>query len=214
MRAFLLILLLAIVGSAFAQEEKPHGKTEAQILKMGSEAWMNYYTDTVGGSTADMSRAASLYGTAAFNRNEKLLEKQLDGDFKLQILKLRKGLNAYAAGSVDVQYALTGGGTMYIPMWAMVKGDVEDVLYCLLSASGPKPKSMVVSKVTKRLDAIGKHIAEAAKNAYVKAPEAKRALGEMRKAYAQIVTVAKTMSRRDSDRLLEFCFDKAELIEF
>ena len=209
MRPLLLVIALCLSLSAWGQSEIPHGKTEAQILKMGPEAWMSYYSDKVGGSTADMCEGASIYGKAALHRNNALLAKQLDADVKQRIAKLRSLMTTYATSSIDVNYCLSGGGTMYNPMWASVQGEVEDTLYRILTSTGPKPKNMVVSQVTKAHTALGKRISGASANEYVKVSEAKKALAEMKKAYDGIVAVAKHMSRKDSDRVLGFCYTRA-----
>lgn len=207
--AFLLPFLL-LTSFASAQVDKQTGKTEAQILKMGAEGWMSYYTEKVGSSTADMCQGARIYGDAAKHRNDRLLANQLDGDFKLQVEKLRKLLTAYANAGVDYDYALSGGGTMYNIMWASVEGEVEDTLYAILTSTGMKPKPMVVSRVSKELAKLDTKLAKAAKDEYVHAADGKKALATMKNTYRAIVDVAKHMSRKDSDRLLEFCYVRAQ----
>jgi hypothetical protein len=157
-----------------------------------------------------MSRAARIYGEAAKHRNDRLLEQQLDGDFKLQIEKLRKLLTAYATSGVDYEYAIAGGGTMYHIMWSSVEGEVEDTLYAILTSTGKKPKPMVVSQVTKALTKLEANLARASKEEYVHATDAKKALTAMKNSYKSIVEIAKQMSRKDSDRLLEFCYMRAQ----
>ena len=209
---FLLLLFVLIPILARAQEQvDTHGKTEAQILEMGMDGWMNFYTANVGSSTADMCEAAGVYGAIAEKRNNGLL-KAAPTKRKAQILKLRKLLGQFDSSAVDVGYCESGGGTMFNPMWASVSGEVEDALYPMLGGKAPKSKPMVVSAVTRQLARISKDIEDmhTPDNEFMKYKEAKSALADMRAAFGGIVAIAKSMSRVDSDRLLSFCLDRAK----
>ncbi|HWA83628.1 MAG TPA: hypothetical protein VG820_09355, partial [Fimbriimonadaceae bacterium] len=66
MRRLLLCLLLLLSALAVAQDQPDmHGKTDAQILRMGMEKWSEFYTSKEGTSTASMTEAADIYGQVA-----------------------------------------------------------------------------------------------------------------------------------------------------
>jgi hypothetical protein len=216
MRSLICIFLLLLFGSiAVAQDTyDTHGKTEAQILAMGMEQWSDFYTSKEGTSTASMTQAAGIYGDVARKRNDLLLKEKNDAKVKDLTLKLRKLLGQLASSSVDIGYAESGGETMYNPMWASVSGVVEDTLYSILTQAGAPAKKMVVSTVTRQLAKVRKEIEamhrDDKNNEFFKYDDAKKSIANMQRTFEQIVTVAKTMSRADSDRLLAFCYEHAK----
>ncbi|MFI5384750.1 MAG: hypothetical protein ACHQ50_01400 [Fimbriimonadales bacterium] len=210
MRLVTIVVLLAM-GIASAQNYDTHGKTEADILKMGMDEWTSFFTSKEGSSTASMTEAAGIYGDIAQRRNDRLLKDRAD---KPKFVKLRKLMHTFASSAVDVSYCESGGGTMYNTMWAAVSGVVEDTLYSLISHTGLKAKTMVVSTVRKQLAKLQKEIDDMHRDdknsEFFKYKDAVDALTSLNKSFDQIVAIAKTMSRAVSDRLLAFCLQEAK----
>lgn len=206
----LLLLLAAITTMASAQNL---GKTDAQIIAMGIDKWQDFYTKKQGYSTADMCQANDVYGQAVKRRNNRLLQDQLDGDFKLKIEKLRSLLNTYGSTSIDIAYTRTGGGTMWNPVYAAVLAEGEETIYKILSDTAKPSRHRVVSDVTKQIDLAQQAVDKPAKNPgaedWMRPKEAYPALKLLRKTYIEIAAIAKTMSRKDSDHLLNFCLSYA-----
>jgi len=214
MRRLLPCFTLLLASLALAQESHDtYGKTDAQILEMGMEKWSDFFAAKAGGSTSTMTEAAGIYGEVAKRRNDLLLSGKVQTKPRGKILKLRKLMSGFASSSVDVAYCESGGGTMYNTMWAAVTGVVEDTLYRLVSRSGPKAKPAVVSQVTRMFARISKQIEDLHGDKdnldVFKYADAKKALEAMRKNYGQIVVIARTMSRHDSDIILGFCLQEA-----
>lgn len=214
MRAGLCLLLLVLGCFAWGQDTfDTHGKTEAEILKMGMQEWSDFFTSKEGASTASMTEAAGIYGQVAKKRTDKLLET-CDAKTKDRTLKLRRLLGSFANSSVDIAYAEAGGGTMYNTMWASVEGVVEDELYALVSKSGSKAKAMVVSMITKELAKLRRQLEEMHRDEkneeLFKYKDARKALAALRTSFDGIVAIAKGLPRADSDRLLQFCYEQAK----
>lgn len=212
---WLLVGFLLLAGLASAQESHDtYGKTESQILKMGMDDWMHFFTSKAGSSTADMCEGAGIYGEVAQTRNDRLLKTEKDRDLKQRVLTLRKLLAKFDSSSIDVQFAESGGGTMYNPMWASVTGEVEDLLYGFLSRNLRNTKNLVVSDVSKKL----KHLSQLIEKEHQTTPnpelfkykEAKEALAAMDGTFNGIVTIASKMDRRSSNVLLGFCLERVQ----
>ncbi|HVT11499.1 MAG TPA: hypothetical protein VHE55_04470 [Fimbriimonadaceae bacterium] len=218
MRAALLLLFALFTCLAGAQDAvDTHGKSEAQILQMGMDKWIDFYTSKEGTSTASMTEAAGFYGDVAQRRNDRLIKSMRDRKRAKTILDLRKLMSDLASSSVDIAYAEAGGGTMYNMMWASVGGVTEDALYALVTGKGPKPKSRVVSDVRKELAKIGREIeamhADKDNAEFFKYGDAKKALAKMSRDYDRLIAIAKHLSRTDSDRILGFCLEHAKNAE-
>lgn len=205
MRLLSLLLLLLMSVAGFAQTL---GKTDAQILAMGKTKWLDYYAEKEGTSTADMCDANASYGAALKRRNDRLIAENLDGDWVSKLRKLRKLLTSFGTSAIDLSYNRAGGGTMWNIFYSAIDTDVEEVVYGLLEQKGAKPKALVVSTVTKALDRLASEnqiLARDKTASYFKAAEARKSVAEMRTQFQQILVIAKTTSRNDSDRILGFC---------
>lgn len=219
MRCLAALLSLLLLSFTWAQDAvDTHGKSDAQILKMGMEKWSDFYTYKEGTSTASMTEAAGIYGQVATRRNDGLIQRLSDRKRAQTILKLRKLMTDLASSSVDIAYAEAGGGTMYNTMWASVAGVTEDALYELITGKGPKPKALIVSTVKKQLGKLGKEIevmhADKTESEFFKYGDAKKALAKMNKDFDDLVAIAKHLNRTESDRILGFCLEHAKNADF
>ncbi len=212
MKRILVALVVGIVTLAAAQNL---GKTDAQIIAMGPQKWQDLFTSKIGSSTADMCRANEIYGQAVTRRNDRLIQSQLDGDFVQQVTKCRELLSTYGSTCIDLAYAITGGGTMWNPVYAGITGDSEMTLYGLLSDQAKRDKARVVSDVdrlTKKLDVIFRDMRRRGSSAsWVNLDDAEKSLSLLKSTFKKIVVIAAKMSRKDSDHLLSFCVKYAKI---
>ena len=215
MRFFAILVCLCYALVAPAQDSpETYGKSASQIVKMGRHAWEKFYYAHAGESTADMSAAAASYGWALQVRNEQLLKRQTTAKRKL-IGRLRGLMEKFSSAGVDAAYQMTGGGTMWNPVYAGTTADVEEVVFALLGGHSKPPKHMVVSSVTPVFDSLEanfKRMRDDPDNReFFKYDEAMKAVSTMRSSYTEIVAYAARLSRADSDRLLGFCKSYADL---
>jgi len=216
---YLALFLLLSAGLSEAQDTyDAHGKTESQILQMGLDKWTDFFTSKEGDSTATMTEAAGIYSDVAVKRDDRLLKTLHDDKARTRFLKLRSLMDTFATSSVDAGYCESEGGTMFNTMWAAAPGLVEDTLYLLITHSESKAKRIVVSTVKKQLAKIRKDIEamhrDDPKGEIFKYKDALEAIRKMSQSFDEIVAVAKSMSRADSDRLLRFCLDQARNVDF
>jgi hypothetical protein len=209
LRFSLLILFLPILASP---QEDTFGKSEAQILAMGQQKWNDFYQAKAGPSTASMARMNEIFGDAAKHRNDRLL-KHAAAASRRSAVKLRKLLADYANHAVEIGENIVGGGTMWIPVYANIEADSELVLFGVLGGKAQNSPPTTVSGVEKWVGQVGKAIAKTHADhdadAYFKYPAAKASLAGMRTDLTQIISVAKHLDRKNSDRILGFCINYA-----
>lgn len=218
MQRFAIFLLLALPIYAAAQGDvdfnSTFGKTEEQILAMGEDKWDKFYSSKAGDSTAAMVGMNGIYGEAMLHRNQKLAKK-VSPAAQTRVEKLRKLMGDFADNSIGLGSNFTGGGTIWSPISAESEVDCETVIYAILGGEAKKPKHEVVSSVTKQLDAL-KAIMMKDKDdkedaSYFKFGDAKVSLNKMHEDFTQILAVAQTLDRANSDRVLGFCLQYANL---
>ncbi len=205
-----LLLLAAVVGAQ--NRSDTFGKSNAQIVAMGHDAWYKFYTSKTGESTADMVAVESLFGDALKARNDGLLRARPNSTGMYR--KLRKLLGDYGQASIDAAYARTGGGTMWHPVYASIGAEVEDVLFGLLGGKVKTAPHLVVSNVKVALSILNTTFAQTHKqegdNGWFKYGDAMRAVGSMRSRFSVLVPIAAHFDRVGSDRILKFCLDYAK----
>ncbi len=213
---YLFVLLLSLASIlAFAQDDNnTYGKTETQMLEMGEAKWDDFYEAKAGTSTADMVNMNHLYGEALLHRNERLAQK-VGGARKAQVEKLRGLLSDFAGDAIDLGYNFSGGGTIWSPISAEVETASERVLFAILGGSLKPKKHYVVSTVAKALarlkTLIAKDAADPDDASYFKAAKAKGSLDKMNAEFHRILAVAQNLDRDNSDRVLAFCYQYADL---
>lgn len=179
------------------------GKTNGQILTMGHDAWYKFYTGKQGDSTAAMSSAEGLYADALMARNKNLMAR-LKPTEKARFIRLQKNLQEFTNNAIGAGTCLTGGGTMWNPIGASMVADSETALYRVLAGQNGKAPSRVVSQAAIQIAALKADLAKAKLD--MNWPQvAKESLAGIDAAFKAIVADAKTLSRKDSDVLLDFC---------
>jgi hypothetical protein len=184
------------------------------ILKLGREKWFTHYTSKEGESTAAMCDAEALFGAALKRQNDRKLATT-KSTTKANVKKLRPLLTDYRNTMVDLGYATSGGGTMWNPVWAGTMADTEEVVDFLL-AKNPKPTAKrVVSDVTKALATLEKNLndAELGISEGMTRKDVMQHFAKVKRGSNQIIGVAKTLPRNQSDRLLNYCLEQIKLLE-
>ncbi len=201
------ILVLA-VSAAMAQDLKEtYGKTNAQILAMGYDKWYAFFTGKEGETTQGMARSGYFYAEALAWRNKGLMTK-LSATVRGRYQKLETSLKSFGLSVIEVQRALSGGGTLWQLTHSTDAVDVQETMYALLSGKAKPSKPMVVSQVKKELDALGKEVDSAPETTWqyeFKKPAAQADWKKAVAAYGQIVALAKGLDRKKSDHTLSYC---------
>lgn len=199
----LVLALLAATTLGHAQDlTETHGKTNRQILAMGYNKWYAFYTKLEGESTMGMSNALGLYAAAVADRTNHELAR-LGPKAAAQGKRLRKLLYEYMHAGVDLGSSFTGGGTIWHLNGASYAMDLEDAV-AKLTTPTPKAPPRVVSDVTKQFPILRKRLnGPDIQSDYRK--EGLESLERMEATFPKIVAEAKSLTRKQSDAVLEYC---------
>src|SRR6187549_2455934 len=109
-----LLLALAAMAAPLRAEEGPRkfGKSNAQILAMGFDKWMDFQGARAGMSTAGMSEGMSAYRDALRWRNDRLAAKASPA-LRKRVADLRPLLVDYTGDLMEVGSYMSGGGTIW-----------------------------------------------------------------------------------------------------
>ncbi|MFN7171294.1 MAG: hypothetical protein ACK4P3_00705 [Fimbriimonadaceae bacterium] len=201
---FLLAATLMTVTAANAQRNL--GFTDEQILAMGSTRWLDLFSDRIGTSTADMIEAQESYTRALRNRNNRLLAKEPEA--RRQTLQdLQRHLPIYGSTSVLIQRFLAGGGTMYSIFAASAALRAEEVIYQLITGRGERASARTTSQITNWFPEIQHYIGKAEYESEISRADAMTFAKENERTFDLIARQAAKLSRADSDRVLNYCYD-------
>ena len=121
----------AVVAIAYAPE-RLHGKTEAQVLKMGEKKWMDFVADKPGGSTTPgMAEAEAFFASAAHRRNARLMSK-LGASRRATLVSLTDALENAGSAILECDSIVTGRGTIYKILHPARDAEVEDTIWSIL----------------------------------------------------------------------------------
>jgi len=186
-----------------------YGKSDAAILQMGGQKWVDYYTTKAGASTLDYNDAWDLYGNLATKRNVKELT-HLSSDNRKTLKRLDALLNQFAEDTIELGRAVTGGGTIWTNVEHEALAESEDVVYFAIHpGQGAYPTHVVVSDVRKQLDKIAIGLKGGPQDGVgvPSASDVKKDLADVRSTYESIVQIAARFPRTTSDRILGYCLD-------
>jgi hypothetical protein len=208
------LLLLIPVISVAQDSYDTYGKTEAEILAMGHEKWNTFYESKAGDSTAAMGEQNEIFGEVATRRNDRLLKKA-KAQTKKRVAKLRNLMGDFAGTACELGSNMTGGGTLWNPIEADIPAGVEQVVFGVLGGKAGAAKPIRVSAAQWEMATLAKQIeknrTDPEAQAYFKYNEAKAQLKKMKAALTNILEIARSLNRYDSDRILGFCKDYAKL---
>lgn len=100
------------------------GKSPEQIVAMGRDKWFAAYTKKHGEHTRGMCDAETTYGDALKNLNDRAL-RRLPAARRAFLESARYHCKQIALRGHEVGYAITGGGTIWNPMFASIHPSVE-----------------------------------------------------------------------------------------
>jgi hypothetical protein len=211
----MLAAILAITLLAPQDNVDTYGKTQAEVLAMGPDAWFKFYTAQAGDSTAAMSNAYGIYGDIAAARNKRMLSSSHLKD-RSKLEKLRSLMANFGGDMINLGSLLSGGGTMWNVVSAQQYADAEETFYSVARPSGrAKAKQVVVSDVTKRMELNRKKVLASLASGDIpkdKKGDAMSGLADAKSTFREIVAIASTYDRTTSDRILGFCLRQAELL--
>lgn len=196
MRALLPLLLILSGAAAFAQAPSKadlQGKTPDQVVAMGREKWYGYFTSKVGDSTAAMSGAERLYGDCLKLINDRIIVKMPKAKRDL-IGRLRVQLYRFDDEAVRLGEILTGGGTMWNPVYAGLQADCEEAVSVFIGRSKPRKIQVepeeAISFLDRYLDKVADDIREWGETEYRSVAKAKAKVALLRKTLQELEETA------------------------
>lgn len=139
MRLPVLLVACCLASPLFAagpSRKDLQGKTPEQVVQMGREKWFHFFTGKVGDSTAAMSGAERLYGDSLKFVNDKTIVK-LPKAKRDSIGRLRQQMDTFHSELIYLGDMLSGGGTMWNPVYAGILADCEELVAVFIGRSKP-----------------------------------------------------------------------------
>ncbi|MGE3125965.1 MAG: hypothetical protein AB7F50_06930 [Fimbriimonadaceae bacterium] len=125
MRALLGLVLLTAI--AHCQVERDWlGMTPTQVERMGRAKFVDEFSTKHGSSTMAMCDAEGSYGEAVRALNQAWVKKHAPANREL-MERIRPLVERFKLLSCEVGSAISGGGTMWNPVYASILGDVEEL---------------------------------------------------------------------------------------
>lgn len=134
------LLSLVVLGQYHEQIDpaETYGKSAAEIVRMGHDAWYAFFVGKVGESTYGMSHAEMYWGYALYQVQTPQVAK-LKGTRGQAIRSLRAKMPEFRERCIDVGYALSGGGTLWHPVYSARLGESEEVVRDLMAGKWGTP---------------------------------------------------------------------------
>ncbi len=135
--SFALIFSLTF-AQKYSQEDRFHMSVE-DVLKMGHDKWFAWYTSGERGteSTLGMSEAHAIYADCLSVRNRRLM-MDLGPNDQSWLTSVESDLETIGKTMGEAGFAISGGGTIWIPLFSHVSVEVQQCLYDLIKST-PKP---------------------------------------------------------------------------
>ncbi len=133
-------LALLALTCAVAQSDDQLGMSDDQIIKLGKQRWYEKFVAKNGESTAGMSEAHQIFARVLKRRNDRLALKRSFAERK-RMHDLRVKLRAFGEKMLAAGEGMSGGGTMWIPVYSSNAADAEEALYAVISNSGTMSKT-------------------------------------------------------------------------
>jgi len=214
--AILTSLLLTQVGLERTGPEGKLGLSDKQIVALGQQAFVDKFSEKFGSSTMAMVDGFEVYASVVKGMNDKVFLKKPAATLKT-VGSLRTRLARFRTEMCDIGRTVTGGGTLWNITYSETRADVEDTLAIWTGVRSVKPKARVVSDGTKSLDRIAalakeyEQSIEELKESGGGIAEVNSSLRLARAEYSEIVKLAAKLPRRESDAILGFCVDAAQI---
>ena len=196
-----------------------HGKSAAQIVAMGHDDWYGFYVGKEGESTVGMCGAEALWGQAMFQTNTPLIAKQ-PASRAANLTALRKNMPLFREKCINVAFVISGGGTMWNPVYSARWGSSEEVVAYLLLGKGPKPKAAKQAAVwtqlatgRKGLTGLRKEIEDRVDTTGTMYRDALKSLDEASRLWSQAITVIGRLPEKERPVVFGFYMESAKIIE-
>lgn len=203
-------LTLAVSGGSVSAQRSGKipqalGKPYPEMIKMGSEKWMEFHGEKHGHSTAAMWDGMELYRGALLWRNNEL-SRTAPAAVRSRVATLRKLLLPFISGVCEVGYFNSGGGTIWVNVEAGSRAEAEEVLHRVLTrvkSPGAATTGQVLRAHAELDEAVRKRSKE---NAVVaeNAAGARKRVTQLRAGLAPIFKQAGALDRAASDHVLGF----------
>lgn len=211
-----MISLLAAIAILSPQDDPKMGLKDKQILELGFSRFVNRFSVKFGSSTAAMVDACETYGDAIKRLNDNHL-KSKPQSLTFTVAKLRALMKSFRNELCDIGRAFSGGGTIWNISYSETNAYVEESIAAMIGVRQTKAPKMVTSEVTATLDKVAKvsednkEDIESYKDSGGGMEEVNESLAKARKNFTGIANVLKTMPRTQSDTILGFCKQAAQI---
>jgi hypothetical protein len=129
---------LLLGQSSFAPPTRTElmGMSPDQVIRMGREKWGEFHGKKSGWSTAAMVDAETLWGRARRAMNEREL-RRLSPAKRKAAEEFRGLMTEFHASASQVGYIMSGGGTLWHPIFASGPSEAEEVIARILRGRRP-----------------------------------------------------------------------------
>lgn len=191
------------------------GKSEAQIVAMGRDNWVAFFTDGDRDSTTNAAEAETIYGVALERRNRGRIAR-LPRARQGFLARTQNWLKAFETHVIELHATLSGGGDTFRSARAAIDADTEEVIGRLTGDRGPAPASHTTGEVERRLSEFETKIRKSKADRLKPEGETFSAeyglqhLREAREAFRELAATLKSAPRAESDLVLGACIDRLE----
>lgn len=208
------ILCLSVLAAAGAMAqtsaEKRLGKTDAQILALGYDAWMGLHGERMGDTTPAIAEGMKVYRTALRRRND-TRGSSLTPERREQIGRLRPLMEAYILDLAKLGSLHTDGGTIWVLHHGSSAIAIEETLYPLVGGRHPAVPARTTGAVGRALARLRAHSDTTLRG---RAPsvvaDSRRLDQRLTEQSDALIRIAARLPRKDSDRVLDFCIMQIE----
>lgn len=180
------VLALLPVKPVIAEEINDSGLTCAQILKLGSEAFVEKYAPGGRGGSVKVRKGYFIYTDCRTKENQRLISK-LPASMRAPMKTISEQLRIAALASVEMREALAGGGTMYLDFRAAAVAEVSALIGRMLAVIPNDDRDPEGSKYVKlNLDSTASQIT------ILSMPKSSRQAGEFREQYLKALSKYKS----------------------
>jgi len=205
LRALVLLVLVLLLSSmpARAEGDRQAGKTDAEILAMDREAWVDYYASHVSGSHASWTASYYIYAEVLRRRNDHLPPRNHSAEFESL-------LNDFGERAVSINDNLDGGGNIWANVYGRANCDAEQTVFGLLAGKTEPAHLHTVSQVRHQIRALEQRVDRERtrpRTTFFNITTATTDLHFLRADWAKIQQLVSTLGRKDARLVLDFCVD-------
>ncbi len=205
-----LSLLMAVSATAQTSAAQRLGKTDAQILALGCDAWMGLHGERMGDTTPAIAEGMKVYRTALRRRNDTRV-LSVRPERREQIRRLRPLMEAYILDLVQLGSLHTDGGTIWVLHHGSSAIAMEETLHPLVGGRHPAVPARTTGAVGRALARLRAHSDTTLRGrASSVVADARRLKQRLTQQTDGLIGIAARLPRMDSDRVLDFCITQIE----